>query len=218
MLITGQIIATADLFVIDEAARSGFKLLYVGDVLETPKQWNFINAIGFVPDYQCMSAIIEGDDNRFALSYIQNLKNPMAEELFAIILAALCKGTGIMLYFPEDTLQLKYPYLLMQYMQDNYGLIVGDKSNPFSYNQVFDSSNTRLMYLYKLVDWKTYILNVDEADPMILMRLREDLCPLYSIPINISDVDMINEVTRIKSELINPPIIKPKKQLFSKAV
>lgn len=203
MNIKGQIIASSNLAIVDECARQGFALIYVGDELEMPKQWKFITATAFTPNYQAMCAQIEGDEARFASMYLQELLTDNAQELMAIILAALCKGTRILMYFPEESVRLGYPILLMQYMANTHGITVGDKSYPFMYNPAFDYINLRLMYIFRLVDWKEYILSVEEVDTVVLIRLREDLCPIYNIPINISDADMVTKVTEIKDQIKN---------------
>lgn len=212
MLIKGQMFATSDMEIVNNAAMQGYKLIYIGDQLEIPSGYKFVNAITFTPDYQTMSAIIEGDTQRFNASYINMLSSPAAEELFAIIIGALNQGSFIMIYFPHDTLQLAYPYLLLQYLQDRFGITVGDKESPFMYNPSFDLINMRLLYIYKLIPWNEYIIYTDEVDPVTIMRFKEDLSQLYNIPMNISNEDMVVKIQEIKDKIIASK--QNKKKLF----
>lgn len=207
----GQIFATSDMGVVDTAARTGYKLIYVGDQLEMPQGYKFVNAIMFTPDYKTMSAIIEGNQQRVAENYYASLQTPQAEELFAIIIGALRSNSQIMIYFPNETLQLKYPYLLLEHMLNKYGIRVGDNNNPFIYNPAYDTSNFRLLYLYNLVTWQEFILNTEDLDDFTIAKLKQELCQQFNIPVNISNIDMVNEIQKIKDKLIND--MKP--QLFT---
>lgn len=207
----GQIFATSDMGVVDTAARTGYKLIYVGDQLEMPQGYKFVNAIMFTPDYKTMSAIIEGNQQRVAENYYASLQTPQAEELFAIIIGALRSNSQIMIYFPNETLQLKYPYLLLEHMLNKYGIRVGDNNNPFAYNPSYDMSNFRLLYLYNLVTWQEFILNTEDLDDFTIAKLKQELCQQFNIPVNISNIDMVNEIQKIKDKLIND--MKP--QLFT---
>ncbi|MDE6946223.1 MAG: hypothetical protein K2P14_03450 [Anaeroplasmataceae bacterium] len=207
----GQIFATSDMGVVDTAARTGYKLIYIGDQLEMPQGYKFVNAIMLTPDYKTMSAIIEGNQERVAQNYYASLQTPQAEELFAIIIGALRSNSQIMMYFPNETLQLKYPYLLLEHMLNKYGIRVGDSGNPFVYNPAYDASNFRLLYLYNLVTWQEFILNTEDLDDFTIAKLKQELCQQFNIPANISNIDMVNEIQKIKDKLIND--MKP--QLFT---
>lgn len=198
-----QILATSDMGVVDTAARQGFKLIFVGDQMEIPSGYNFVNAVHFTPDYKTICAIIEnGDDALVSQLYFASLSTPVAEETFAVIIGALSQGNNIMIYFPNDTLQLKYPYLLLHYILERFGIRIGDKNTPCSYNPAYDTLNLRLLYIYRIIPWNSFIMAVNDLDPVVLIRLREDLCELYSIPVNISDEEMVVKVQQIKDQLI----------------
>lgn len=212
MIIKGQIFATSDMAVVDTAARQGYKLIYVGDQFEMPKGYNFVNALGLTPDYLTMTSIVEGNTEKFTQSYLNMLASPATEEMIAIIIGALSQGICIMIYFPHDTLQLEYPYLFLQYMQDRFGIIIGAKENQFMYNPAFDPINARLLYIYKLIPWNEYLLMTDDVDPVTLIRFKEDLSRQFNIPADITDEDMVSKLQSIKDNLKSP-----KKKLFVKA-
>lgn len=209
----GQMFATSNMEVVDNAARQGYRLLYVGDQLEIPSGYKFVNALTLTPDYQAMAAVVEGNMNKFSQMYINMLMAPMAEELFAIIVGALVQGASIMIYFPYDSLQLQYPYILLQYMNDRYGISVGDKERQFSYNSAYDNANMRLLYVYKLIPWQDYILYTDEVDPITISRFREDLMGQFGITANTTNEELITKIQQAKDSLMQNT---QKQRLFDK--
>lgn len=209
MLIKGQLFATSDMDIVDTAAKQGFKLIYVGDQFEMPTGYNFVNAIGLTPDYITMTAVVEGNTEKFTQSYINMLSTPATEEMIAVIIGALKNGANIMIYFPHDTLQLEYPYIFLQYLQDRFGIIVGAKENQFMYNQAFDAANARLLYIYRIIPWNEYLLMTDDVDPVTIIRFKEDLSQQFNIPADIKDEDMVLKLQQIKDQMTSP-----KKRLF----
>lgn len=201
MFLTGNLFATSDLGVVDTAARNGYKLLYIGDSMEMPREYKFIDAIAFTPDYQSMMAAIGNDIPRFQELYSRNLNQPSSQELMAIILKALRQGTNIMMYFPQDSLQLQYPAFLLQYFENALGIQTGTDMIPPAYNENYNLSNLRLMYIFRLIGWKEFLLVCEDVDPIVMGRFREDICPAFGINPSISDFDMMNEIEKIKKNL-----------------
>lgn len=58
------------------------------------------------------------------------------------------------------------------------------------------------------------LLVCEEVDPLLMQRFKEDLCPIYGLDQNISDLDMMNEIEKIKKHLQNE-LQKPAR-LFSR--
>lgn len=204
----GSIIATSNLDVVKCSIMNGFKAMYIGDPMYIPQDINLINGSIFTPDYQVMSLIIDSNDDMFTKAYIDYLNGPQCEEMFAVLIAALFKGINIILYFPEDSIQLKYPILFMQFLFNRYGVVVGDNNTPFSFNMALYPSNMRLLYLYSLIDWRQYILSVEDLDQYVLSKLRQDICPIYQIPFEIDDNSFVQEITKIKDKLLHPEVKK----------
>ena len=209
-----QLFATSNMEVVASAAQQGFKLLFIGDTMDMPKQFPFINAITFTPDSRSICALLEGEEKIFAEMYLMSLATEVNEKMFAVILGALNKGQKILLFFPEDTQQLKYPYLLLKYFNDKFGIRVGDKTTECMYNDNYDYSNLSFMYMNDILSWQEYILNIDNLDQFVLVKLRKDLCDKYNIPTDIDDISMVNKVQEIKHSLIRE--LNKGKKLFSK--
>lgn len=214
MFLPGALYATSDMNVVNVAVHGGHRLLYIGDSFEMPKEINFVDAVAFTPNYKTMCAIIENNTQMMQQFYYENLSAGPAQELFAIILAVLRKGVNITMFFPPDSLQLQYPTLLLQYIEQVLGIQTGtDKILP-AYNENYNVKNMRLMYIFKLINWKEMLLVCEEVDPLLMQRFKEDLCPIYGLDQNISDLDMMNEIEKIKKHLQNE-LQKPAR-LFSR--
>lgn len=219
-MLKGKMFATSDLEVVKSSAEMGYKLLYVGDPLEIPQGFNFVDAAPLTPDYRTITSIIDGNLDMAYMMYVELLNAPMAQETLAVMFGALSQGISIMIYFPHDSLQLSYPFFLLKFLMEAYGVKVGDKNTPFMYNEAFNKVILRLLYIYRIVPWQDYIMNVDELDPIVLMRLRQDLCTKFQIPETISDQDMTIRVQQIKDDIIKsantpPELPKIKSRLFS---
>ena len=214
MFLPGALYATSDMNLVNVAVHGGHRLLYIGDSFEMPKEINFVDAVAFTPNYKTMCAIIENNTQMMQQFYYENLSAGPAQELFAIILAVLRKGVNITMFFPPDSLQLQYPTLLLQYIEQVLGIQTGtDKILP-AYNENYNVKNMRLMYIFKLISWKEMLLVCEEVDPLLMQRFKEDLCPIYGLDQNISDLDMMNEIEKIKKHLQNE-LQKPAR-LFSR--
>ena len=214
MFLPGALYATSDINVVNVAAHGGHKLLYIGDSFEMPKEFNFVDAVAFTPNYKTICVIIENNTQMMQQSYYENLSAGPAQELFAVILAALRKGINITMFFPPDSLQLQYPSLLLQYIEQVHRIQTGtDKILP-AYNENYNLKNMRLMYIFKLINWKEMLLVCEEVDPLLMQRFKEDLCPIYGLDQSISDLDMMNEIEKIKKHLQNE-LQKPAR-LFSR--
>lgn len=208
-----QLFATSNMEVVASAAQQGFKLLFIGDTMDMPKQFPFINAITFTPDSRSICALLEGEEKIFAEMYLMSLATEVNEKMFAVILGALNKGQKILLFFPEDTQQLKYPYLLLKYFNDKFGIRVGDKNSECLYNDNYDYSNLSFMYMNDILTWQEYILSVENLDQFVLAKLKQDLCDKYDIPKDISNESMVGKIQEIKNSLIRQ--MNKGKKLFS---
>lgn len=212
--ITGQMFATSDINVVNAAISQGYKIIFVGDQFEAPQGYDFIYGVALTPEYKAITAMVEGDTQKFANEYINMLSLPNVEELLLLFIVALGQGQNIMFYFPQDSLQLEYPYLLLEYIQNKFGITVGAKENPFVYNPAFHMSNVRMLYLYNLITWQDFILAVDEVDPVTIMKIKTEISGIYNIPENITDEDMTAKIQEIKDQLMKSTK-DGKKRLFS---
>ena len=106
-----------------------------------------------------------------------------------------------MIYFPQDALQLQYPTFLLQYLSSALGIQTGTDTVPPAYNENYNIRNLRLMYIFRLIPWKEFLLVCEDVDPIIMGRFREDICPAFGIDPNIDDLNMMNKIEEIKKNI-----------------
>ena len=116
------------------------KILFVSDpegYQDMIRQLRMVVASAWVPDYNVMEADLNGDINEFTLKYLDYLNRPESQVMFATILLALYQKKDLVMYFPPEALDFKYPDTLMQYIYDNYGICVGNSVCGAEFNQLY---------------------------------------------------------------------------------
>lgn len=204
MLIKGQLWATSDLNLVNDALSKGFKAIYLGDSLSlqnTPYKDTFITASPFVPDYQALSMHIDGNEDGFIQMYIASLNSKPAMEMMAVVLAALYNGVNIMFYMPSDSLSLNYIQYLLQFIEMNYGIKTQTKTTTFEFNPQFASKIIELLYLNGLVQPQEFLINTENLDNLTIQKLLSDIHPM------INDLTNTDEIVRwfshYKDELLS---------------
>lgn len=185
MFNNAKLMATSDLQVAintKNQAPDKVKILYVGDLMDRPAGVDCINATNLCPDYTTLEIYIEfGDkDNAFMNAYVSYLNaSPAAGEVFATILYALSTGINVVMYMPPETLELRYPSYLLQYIESVYGLTAATNSTQYAYNPAFKDNNVRTMYMFNLVPPLFFIQNCETMDDMVLAKVKRDYLQKY---------------------------------------
>ena len=73
-MFNGRIFYTSNLQMISSGYYQGYKLIYIGDSLEMPQDFNFIDGALFTPDYRTISAALEGNDSLLVNNYNNFIK------------------------------------------------------------------------------------------------------------------------------------------------
>ena len=171
----GILSITPDINTAMSASISGWKVLYLGDPIEEKNiidQYGFIIAMPLVPDYKILEKFIDGYQDEFDLEYSDQLGNPDTMSFFASILAALHQGINIVMYFPRSVIDLRYPAVLVQYIQQQFGIIGATTENQYMYNDSYDSANILLLYINNLVTHIDFLLNYNrEMNADLIDRL-----------------------------------------------
>ena len=171
----GILSITTDINTAMSASISGWKVLYLGDPIEEKNiidQYGFIISMPLVPDYKILEKFIDGYQDEFDLEYSDQLGNPDTMSFFASILAALHQGINIVMYFPRSVMDLRYPAVLVQYIQHQFGIIGATTDNQYMYNDSYDSANILLLYINNLVTHIDFLLNYSrEMTPDLIDRL-----------------------------------------------
>lgn len=202
-MLNAKLMATSDLEVAlntKAQAPDNVQILYVGDPISKPNI-DAVNAVPFCPDYNVLALYVDGAIDRYRAAYLQYIESPIAGELFASILYALKTGTHVILYFPKETVELNYPEYLLSYICSVYGIVAQTNSTQFQYNEMFNSSNYRAMYIFNLITAAEFILNVEEVDDMVIMKLKNEWIGAYPEIDKYTPQQMLDFIERMKEHV-----------------
>lgn len=177
-------------------------------VADEPDVYNIPGKIGgslLVPPYQALSAIIDGDEERFRYEYLNYLSNDLTvNKLINIILQALIAGTNIIILLDREG--PKFDRELKEYFMTSFGILIGDGSNQFQFdlnyipiilNRLYSEDEININYYLNL-----YPLDVP-FDPFILRKLAFD----YNFPF-INDYETGAYFKKVSKILKNGGIIQ----------
>ena len=154
------------------------KIVYIGD--EDPDVSRALNgeviyASILTPPYDAFQAVLNDDVLMFSNSYTAHLNNYEPQMMLATIVASLYRGVNIVLLFPEDTGDLKYPEFLLRFIFANLGIQVGSDEMPFAYNNAFDDTVMDFLYMYNYVSPYEYVYMINNVSPASLQKLIDQL-------------------------------------------
>lgn len=208
-MLRGQLWASSDIELVNQSLMQGFKVIFLGDPISIDPMYknHFVMASSFVPDYNMMSVLIEGNTNNFMHMYVESLGSKAAMEMMTAILAALFKGTNILFYIPKEAVDLKYGQLLLEYIEYNYGIRTQTKSTMFGFNPKYLGKIVELLYLSNLVTAQEFLINTDNLDQISLRKLVSELHPMVEDPTNLDQI--IAWFNNYKDQIIkaNQPLI-----------
>ena len=154
-----------------------------------------ISASIFLPPYQAASLFINGDMTGYAQSYFQYLTNKEPSEFIALILRSLMDGNKILLYLTKDESEMKYAELLVQYLFDNFGVMVGSPMMPYSYNIAFNTKICDTLYYFGLMTAEELFTNYSDGAPLnlnLIPLLVQELNPYMGLTAQPTIVDYAN--------------------------
>lgn len=189
-MLTGQLWATSDINFVNQALTNGFKVIYLGDHLSVPPEYKdkFIVATAFVPDYQALSLMVDGNENGFIQMYIASLGSKAATEMMSAILACMYRGMNVLFYLPPEASGLNYVGYLLEFIQMNYGITTQTKSTHYEFNPSFSGVVSELLYLNNLINAQEFLVNSSSLDDFTLKKLVNELHPFVENPKDINDI------------------------------
>lgn len=158
--------------------QSGAKILYIGEpdpYLDQVTGNSIIYASILTPPYDALQAVLNEDYVRFGAVYTEHLNTNEAQMFIATITAAIYKGINIVLLFPEDTAELKYPDFLMKFIFTNLGIQIATDDYPFMYNNAFDDIILDLLYRHNCISPYEYVYMITNVTSASLHKLVEEL-------------------------------------------
>ena len=208
-MLRGQLWATTDINLVNQALTQGFKVIYLGDPISIDPAYKerFVVATAFTPDYQTLSLQVDGNEQGFVQMYTASLNSRAAMEMMAVILACLYRGTSIMFYLPIEATGLNFVQYLLHFIEYNYGIQTQTKSTQFGYNPTFNSKIIELLYLNNLVSAQEFLISTEKIDELSLRKLVDELHPMVKDPRNLDEI--IKWFSNYKDQLIssNKPLI-----------
>ena len=208
-MLKGQLWATSDLEMVNQAIMQGFKVVYLGDPMFVDPAYKekFVMASSLTPDYQTMSLQVDGNTEGFLQMYIAALNSKPAMDMLAVIFACLYKGINVIFYLPKEALSLNYIQYLLQFIEFNFGVTARTKTTQFIFNPSYFERIIELLYLNDLVTSHEYLLNSNSLDDITLKKLVSEYHPMVEDPTNLQQI--IAWFSRYKDELIksNKPLI-----------
>lgn len=158
--------------------RNKMRVLYVSD---PEGDTDFIRANGlifadpFVPMYDTLEFLINGNEQEFTNMYIASLESEEAQLFFTTIVTAIYKGIDILLYFPLDVLDLKYPYLLFGHLISKYGITGEWDGTMANVNPQFRNYHAEIMYLNNCITPQEYLYLTEMITTIPLVKIVQDL-------------------------------------------
>ena len=201
-MLKGQLWATSDINLVNQAFIQGFKVIYLGDPVSVDPAYRekFVIATSLIPDYQAMALQVDGNEEGFIQMYIASLNSSAAMEMMSVIFACLYKGINIMFYLPPEAAGLKYEQYLLQYIEMNFGVTTQTKTSTFAFNPQYAGRIIELLYLNNLVTAQEYLINSTSLDDLSLRKLVIELRPMVADPTDIKQI--ISWFSNYKDELI----------------
>lgn len=123
------------------------KVLYIGELNQNLPP-SFIECSVLLPPYEALNAEIDGDMQMYDSIYNQYLTfSYQCFGMFATILVALKNGINITLYI-EGGNELSHGKYILNYIQNTFGITVGNEVIPFSYNPLLNWQTASILYTY----------------------------------------------------------------------
>jgi hypothetical protein len=210
-MLKGQLWATSDINLVNQALMQGFKVIYLGDPVSIDPVYKekFVVSTSLVPDYQTMALQVDGNIDGFIQMYMASLNSKAAMEMMSVILVCLFKGVGIIFYLPPEAAGLNFVQYLLQYIEFNFGIRTQTRSTQFMFDNRPENCTKiiELLYLNNLVTAQEFLLNANGLDDMSIRKLVDELHPVVNDPTNLQEI--IGWFSRYKDELIkcNMPLI-----------
>lgn len=201
MTLKGQLCATSDTNLVKQALSQGVKVIYLGDIMSPEYSDEFIVSSVLIPDCLMMRALIDGDQEKFKQMYLACLASNPATEMMSIILAALYKGRSIMFYLTQEASGLNYIQYLLQFIEDNYGVVTQTKTRTFTFKPEFSKKVIALLYLNNFVSPQEFLANTEKVDYAVLRKLVGDVHPMVKNPRDLNEI--IQWFDHYRDQLLN---------------
>jgi len=130
------------------------------DRTDIVQMYNGVMGSILLPPYAAMCKEMDNDTNGFIQIYYDHLMSIQADQFITMICRALLNGVNLSIFIPLEQMSLKYPNVLLQYILNTFGIIVGTKDVPFMYNRSYDGIIMDKLYSHGLCSEEEFFQNI----------------------------------------------------------
>lgn len=178
-------------------------------IADDPDKYNIPGKIGgslLMPPYQALTAVIDGDEEKFKYEYLNYLTmDPTVNKFINIILQALLVGTNI-IFLMDNEGPFKFDIILKEYFMMSFGIILGDYNIEFQYDINHIPVILNKLYTEDDIDPQTYLRDFPleiPFDPFVLRKLAYEYQYTF-----MNDYDANTQFKKISKLLKNGGIIR----------
>lgn len=188
MLIKGSIYLTCDPTIVSNAPYNNARVIVLADGLQNPLPIDprlITYGSILLPSYNAIEAEFDNNLALFANLYETELFGVVQDKFIVLLLAMLAKKINVILYIERDEyINLHFKEVLVNHINSMYGILIGDETHKFSYNQAYDSMLISKFYFYDYISGmefiKSYPINLD-IPPFVLSKLVSEFNPYLPV-------------------------------------
>lgn len=178
----GTLYSTSDLnLALHESEKLNSKIMLIDDISTTYQNPRIIRAGILLPPYDAMCAFDNNNENDFISIYQFHIITSCTK-IIASMIGCMMNNYNILLYIPEHIYR-EVSYLLL-HMQNLHGIICGNESTPFYYNESYNDFNIGFLYKLNYISPEEYLYKIKDMnfinDPDIIQKLISELNPVLS--------------------------------------
>ena len=208
-MLKGQLWATSDINLVNQAMMQGFKVIYLGDPISLDPTYKerFVVSTALTPDYETLSLMVDGNIDGFVQMYILSLNTPSAMEMLSAIFACLYRGSNVIFFVPPEASGLNFAPYLLQFIEYNFGITTQTNTTQFMFNPEYAGKIIEFLYLSNLVSAQEYLIHATTMNEPAIRKLVNDLRPVVKDPTDLNQI--LDWFRNYKKQLIdaNKPLI-----------
>lgn len=175
-------------FMYSEVEKGHAKGIYLSESFDERNKIDGVQpATVLFPDTTCLRWYFEGNTYGFEECYKQQLNESFRDDFLALIAFSVYRGNDIII-FKEET-DIRYIHILVQVMENNYGIHIGDMDyrEGYSFNEEYKNSNLCAYYLKDFIKPKEFISSIEVDDnfkvPMTVVEkiVDDDIIAFHSV-------------------------------------
>lgn len=215
-MLKGTIAMTSDPQVLATAIYSGCIVVCMKESLERDEYLgpNPIYASVLLPQYEAVSAYLDGNDQLAKSFYASYLSTREPDMYICSLIAASIKGLNVLIYIDKDMYEMGFVQIFYMYLIGAYGVYINvSPDTNFSFDPNFTTVVLSTLYMYDLMDMGAFFAMYPQGVPLeryVVPKLVSEFNP-FSMPR--SQEDYYNYFMAYKENMklngFNQPLINP---------